>query len=106
MMSGYLNRGGKAVTITAGTNGAGVISESNVIRLYRILAKNTFTIEASNGVTFTPSTYELHNVAVGGKLVNGTADATTADVESSYSGMAGETLTFLSSREYPFLSGR
>ena len=93
MMSGYLN-GGKAVTITAGTNGAGVISESNVIRLYRILAKNTFTIEAGNGVTFTPSTYELHNVAVGGKLVNGTADATTADVESSYSGMAGETLTF------------
>ena len=33
-------------------------------------------------------------MAVGGKLVNGTADATTADVESSYSGMAGETLTF------------
>ena len=58
------------------------------------MAKNTFTIEAGNGVTFTPSTYELHNVAVGGKLVNGTADATTADVESSYSGMAGETLTF------------
>ena len=53
MMSGYLN-GGKAVTITAGTNGAGVISESNVIRLYRILAKNTFTIEAGNGLTFTP----------------------------------------------------
>ena len=41
------------------------------------------------------STYELHNVAVGGKLVNGTADATTADVESSYSGMAGESFVFM-----------
>ena len=95
MMSGYLN-GGNAVTITAGTNGAGAISGSkdNVIKLYRVLAKNTFTIEAGHGVTFTPSTYELHNVTIAGKLVNVTADVTHADVESSYSGRAEDTFTF------------
>ncbi len=106
MMSGYLNGGQGCYNYCRNQWSFYVISESNVIRLYRILAKNTFTIEAGNGVTFTPSTYELHNVAVGGKLVNGTADATTADVESSYSGMAGGNVNFLSSREYPFLSGR
>jgi len=91
LMSGYMNNG-KLVTINTG--GLEDVTDKTV-KLYRILAKNTFTIKAGAAdITFTPKTYELHNIPVGGKLVNISGDATAADVESSYVGMAGDSFTF------------
>ena len=65
-MSGYLNDG-ESVTID---NNGGVGSD-NIIKLYRIVAKNTLTIsnsETSNG-TFTPKYIRLCNVPKGGALI-------------------------------------
>lgn len=67
IMSGYLNDG-HPVTIQKDASGsAGTVEGDNVIKLYRILAKNTLTIE-TNG-KFTPKYYRLCNVPVGGTLV-------------------------------------
>ena len=66
IMSGYLNDG-ESVTID---NNGGVGSD-NIIKLYRIVAKNTLTIsnsETSNG-TFTPKYIRLCNVPKGGALI-------------------------------------
>jgi len=66
IMSGYLNDG-ESVTID---NNGGVGSD-NIIKLYRIVAKNTLTIsnsETSQG-TFTPKYIRLCNVPKGGALI-------------------------------------
>lgn len=92
MMSGYLNDG-NPVTIQKDDSGHAATAEGeNVIKLYRILAKNTLTID-TNG-KFTPKYYRLCNVPVAGALVPqadiSDIDAYTADnitdeeVESSY----------------------
>lgn len=100
MMSGYLNDGN---TVTIQKNGTDVsIKEGvNVIKLYRILAKNTLTIDSpTDEITqkpkFTLKSYRLYNVPVGGQLVPNanistantgheyTANITAADVESHY----------------------
>ncbi len=108
MMSGYLNDGA-AVTIQK-SDDKGIIQEGvDVIKLYRILAKNKFTINspidnATQRPRFTLKSYRLHNVPVGGQLVPkaqissaNTADAyyttdniTTAGVESHYEGFTNE----------------
>ena len=108
MMSGYLNDGA-AVTIQRSDDG-GIIQEGvDVIKLYRILAKNKFTINspidnATQRPRFTLKSYRLCNVPVGGQLVPkaqissaNTADAyyttdntTTAGVESHYEGFTNE----------------
>ncbi len=95
VMSGYVNDGNK-VTIPNG-NGSNVSlpSGQNIVKLYRILAKNTFTVVSgtSNG-TFTPKYYRLCNVPKAGNLIPNagistpatylTGNVTTADVESSF----------------------
>ena len=92
IMSGYLNDG-HPVTIQKDASGNVGISEGeNVIKLYRILAKNTLTIDTND--KFTPKYYRLCNVPVGGALVPhadiSDVDAytddnmTDEDVESSY----------------------
>ena len=112
MMSGYLNDG-NAVTIQKNGTSAIVKENVNVIKLYRILAKNTLYIKSPiDGTTkkprFTPKSYRLYNVPVGGQLVpdakistaNTAADYTTgnitiANVESHYQLFSNEsTFTF------------
>lgn len=93
MMSGYLNDG---ALVTIVENG---IQENieDVIKLYRILAKNTLTIKSSGNGEFTPKSYRLCNVPIGGVLVPSagissansldagyTETTTGAEVESSY----------------------
>lgn len=102
MMSGYLNDGNQ-VTIKKGQT-VSIADENEVtitqpiIKLYRILAKNTFTITSFNGTgkkgTFTPKYYRLCNVPKTGVLIpkSGISNPaayvsnnfTTAQVESSY----------------------
>lgn len=112
MMSGYLNDGA-AVTIQKSGNNVSIKEGVNVIELYRILAKNTLTIKSPIDNTtkkprFTPKSYRLYNVPVGGQLVpnakistaNTAADYTTgnitiANVESHYQLFSNEsTFTF------------
>ena len=93
MMSGYLNDG-NSVNIQLNGNSA-TVDVDPIIKLYRILAKNTLTITSSgNAGTFTPKSYRLCNVPEGGILMpkagisnvaSYTADnVTEADVESSF----------------------
>ena len=107
MMSGYLNDG-NAVTIQKSGNNVSIQESVNVIKLYRILAKNTMTINSPKDNTtqkprFTLKSYRLHNVPVGGQLVpnamistaNTAADyttenITTAAVESHYQNYEGK----------------
>lgn len=112
MMSGYLNDG-NAVTIQKNGTDVSIKEGVDVIKLYRILAKNTLTINSSkDDITqkprFTPKSYRLYNVPVGGQLVpnakistaNTAADYTTgnitiANVESHYQLFSNEsTFTF------------
>ena len=91
VMSGYINDGG-TVHIPKVSNG---VSALPTVKLYRILAKNTFTIISgtSKGV-FTPKYYRLCNVPISGFLIPNAGistitaylkdNVTTADVESSY----------------------
>ena len=98
MMSGYLNDG-KAVTIKKDASGNASIAENvNIIKIYRVLAKNTLTITSTDNGTFIPKSYRLCNVPKDGMLIpnssistaNGTNDnyttdnITSAEVESSY----------------------
>ena len=95
IMSGYLNDGNR-VTIQKDLSGnIGIQEGVNVIKLYRILSKNTLTIKSdvTNGM-FTPKYYRLANVPKVGVLVPnaGISDVSTytngnvtiTDVESSY----------------------
>ena len=95
VMSGYLNDG-NAVNIRKDAAGNVSIAEGvNTIYLYRILAKNTFTITSGKDKgTFTPKYYRLCNVPVSGTLIPKAGistpatylagNVTTANVESSY----------------------
>ncbi len=93
VMSGYINDG-QAVTIPKGTN-VSLPQDKNIIKLYRILAKNTFTITSGTSKgKFTPKYYRLCNVPTGGVLIPKagisstdsylTENVTLANVESSY----------------------
>ena len=81
VMSGYINDGA-TVEIPKGTNGMVTLpSGQNTIKLYRILAKNTLTITngtTANGGKFTPKTYRLCNVPIGGALIPKAGISTTA----------------------------
>ena len=70
VMSGYLNNG-QTVTIQKDVNGYGSIVETDkVIKLYRILAKNTLTIDWSQSRgKFTPKYYRLCEVPTKGMLI-------------------------------------
>ena len=77
MMSGYLNDG-NPVNIIKVTTKNGVkgeiktvdgIDDYNVIKLYRILSKNTFTIESIGTGEFTLKSYKLWNVPQNGMLI-------------------------------------
>ena len=103
IMSGYLNDGNQ-VTIRKEGQTVSIADENEatitqpIIKLYRILAKNTFTITSFNGTgkkgTFTPKYYRLCNVPKTGVLIpkSGISNPaayvsnnfTTAQVESSY----------------------
>ena len=93
MMSGYLNDGASVTIVENGIQE----NTDGIIKLYRILAKNTLTINTSGNGEFTPKSYRLCNVPIGGVLVpsegismaNGvnadyTETTTDAEVESSY----------------------
>lgn len=93
MMSGYLNDGASVTIVENGIQE----NTDGIIKLYRILAKNTLTINTSGNGEFTPKSYRLCNVPIGGVLVpsegismaNGvnadyTETTTRAEVESSY----------------------
>lgn len=93
MMSGYLNDGASVTIVENGIQE----NTDGIIKLYRILAKNTLTINTSGNGEFTPKSYRLCNVPIGGVLVpsegismaNGvnadyTETKTGAEVESSY----------------------
>lgn len=94
MMSGYLNDG-NSVNIQLNGNSATVEEGETIIKLYRILAKNTLTITSSgNTGTFTPKSYRLCNVPKGGILMPKAGisnvstytagNVTEAEVESSF----------------------
>ena len=94
VMSGYANDG-KSVTIPNSKDGnVSLPNGQNLVKLYRILAKNTFKVVSgtANG-TFTPKYYRLCNVPISGTLMPkagigtsayGENNVTTADVESSF----------------------
>lgn len=94
VMSGYANDG-KSVNIPNSTNGnVSLPNGQNFVKLYRILAKNTFNVvSGTTKGTFTPKYYRLCNVPIGGTLLPkagfGTStyeenNVTTAEVESSF----------------------
>ena len=95
VMSGYANDG-EAVTIPNSTNGNAVLpTGQNIIKLYRILAKNTFrVVSGTTKGTFTPKYYRLCNVPKAGNLIPNANistpttylinNVTTAEVESSF----------------------
>lgn len=72
MMSGYSNNG-QTVTIQKDENGNGygsIVETDKVIKLYRILAKNTLTIDWSQSRgKFTPKYYRLCEVPTKGMLI-------------------------------------
>ena len=71
IMSGYINDGNPVTISSEGIR----LSEGqdNIVRLYRVVAKNTFTIRSFSGDgkkgTFTPKYYKLCNVPKTGVLV-------------------------------------
>ena len=80
MMSGYLNDG-DPVNIQTSNSGEGTIAGGdNVLKLYRILAKNTLTISSSK---FTPKSYTFYNLPRSGKLVP-KASLSKANQNSAY----------------------
>ena len=68
MMSGYLNEG-NAVTIQDDGSIKELNANERIIYLYRILAKNTFTIDLKNSPGFTPKSYKLRNIPLQGMLI-------------------------------------
>lgn len=95
VMSGYINDG-NTVTIPKGTNGTTTLPNGqNIIKLYRILSKTTFTVSSGTTKgTFTPKYYRLCNVPTAGTLVPKAGismvntylnnNVTNVGVESSY----------------------
>ena len=94
VMSGYANDG-KSVNIPNSMNGnVSLPNGQNIVKLYRILAKNTFKVVSGiTKGTFTPKYYRLCNVPIGGTLMPkagigtssyGENNVTTAEVESSF----------------------
>lgn len=82
MMSGYLNDG-NSVTIKKDVGGNVIIAEGdNIIKLYRVLAKNTLTIKSAGNGQFTPKSYRLYNVPKSGVLVPN-ANISTANGKNS-----------------------
>ena len=85
MMSGYSNNG-QTVTIQKDENGNGygsIVETDKVIKLYRILAKNTLTIDWSQSTgKFTPKYYKLCEVPTKGMLIPN-ANINTAYGESN-----------------------
>ena len=81
MMSGYLNDGNSVTVQKDASGNIGITGGENVIKLYRILAKNTLTIETND--KFTPKYYRLCNVPVGGALVP-QANISDVDTYTSY----------------------
>lgn len=74
MMSGYINDGN---SVTIDRNGLQLSEgQDNIVKLYRVVAKNTFTIKSYSGEgkkgTFTPKYYKLCNVPKTGVLVPNT----------------------------------
>lgn len=84
VMSGYLNDG-NVVTIEKVNNVVSISgnndSDGNIIKLYRILAKNTLeiTYNEANG-TFTPKYYRLQNVPTKGILIPKSGIGTTRNL--------------------------
>ena len=93
VMSGYVNDG-STVNIPKGTSVA-LPEGQNIVKLYRILAKNTFTVASGTAKgKFTPKYFRLCNVPTSGLLIPNAGISTTsnylvnnvtnAEVESSY----------------------
>lgn len=59
LLTGVFGRGDGSITLSAGNND--FTKDSDRIHLRRIVSKVSFTIEAATDVTFTPSTYSIHN---------------------------------------------
>ena len=111
MMSGYLNDG-NSVSIQKNSTSGSVVGGDGIIKLYRILAKNTLTIESTSTMgTFIPRSYRLWNVPKTGTLIPQTGlstnssylhvengvqtNITSADVESSFqTSITGSSITF------------
>lgn len=95
VMSGYANDG-KSVNIPNSMNGnVSLPNGQNIVKLYRILAKNTFrVVSGTTKGTFTPKYYRLCNVPKAGNLIPNANistpttylinNVTTAEVESSF----------------------
>ena len=83
VMSGYLNNGHEVTINKIGTTVSIEGSDDNIIKLYRILAKNTLTIDwNSSGGQFTPKYYKLCEVPTKGMLIPNT-DINTAYGETT-----------------------
>ena len=84
MMSGYLNDG-HPVTIKKNSSGSVTIDKGDhIIKLYRILAKNTLTIYSKGNGQFTPKSYRLYNVPKSGTLVPNANISTANGANSDY----------------------
>lgn len=84
MMSGYLNDG-SSVTIKKDVGDNVSIAEGdNIIKLYRVLAKNTLTIKSAGNGQFTPKSYRLYNVPKSGVLVPNANISTANGINSGY----------------------
>lgn len=84
IMSGFLNDGNKVIVIRNADNSADVEdSDDKIIKLYRILAKNTLeiTYNTNNG-TFVPKYYRLCNVPTSGVLIPRAGIGTTKNLDN------------------------
>ena len=84
MMSGYLNDGNLVNIKKDVAGGASIDTGDNIIKLYRILAKNTLNIKSTGDGKFTPKSYRLYNVPKGGVLVPNADISTANSINSSY----------------------
>ena len=86
VMSGYINDG-NLVNIIEGDENTGTIQGANngIIKLYRILAKNTLTIDWNeSGGKFIPKYYKLCSVPTCGLLVPNANFSTVYNTEDQY----------------------
>ena len=95
IMSGYVNDG-RTINIPKGTNGQSTLPEGkNIVKLYRLLAKNTFTVTSGKTKgTFTPKYYRLHNVPTGGTLIPNAGISSTDTYLSNNVTLAGVESSF------------
>ncbi len=83
LLTGVFGRGDGSITLNAGDND--FTKGSDRIHLRRIVSKISFTIDAGTDVTFTPSSYSIHNYSSSCTLFERsgwTDQAGTADVVS------------------------